>query len=198
MEKENTMRAKPFAYPLPLDGGKPSVWDSHITRRLSSMKGQYLDQAAYETMLAREDTLLYEVYEIQRPEAAGELLQGISIIHPGKVGDEYFMTKGHFHQILDTGEVYYCLNGQGMIVMETPEGEAEVLDFQPGQVVYVLPRWAHRTVNTGLTDDLVFYFAYPANAGHDYGTIEQRGFRKLVIERDGQPTVIDNPRWKQA
>jgi glucose-6-phosphate isomerase len=192
------MREKPFAYSLPLGAGKPSVWDNHITRRLSSMKGQYLDQMVYETMLSREDTLLYEVYEIKRPEAAGELLQGISIIHPGKVGDEYFMTKGHFHQVLDTGEVYYCLSGQGMIVMETPEGEAEVLEFRPSQVVYVLPRWAHRTVNTSLADDLVFYFAYPANAGHDYGTIEQKGFRKLVVERDGRPTVIDNPRWKQA
>ncbi|NWG15057.1 MAG: glucose-6-phosphate isomerase [Chloroflexi bacterium] len=190
------MRSQPFTYELPLSGGLPSVWDSHTTRRLSSMKGQYLDQAAYETMLAREDTLLYEVYEIKRPEAAGELLQGISFIHPGKVGDEYFMTKGHFHQILDTGEVYYCLSGQGLMVTETPEGDTQVLEFRPGRVLYVLPRWAHRSVNTSPTEDLVFYFVYPANAGHDYGTIEQKGFRKLVVERDGQPTVIDNPRWK--
>jgi glucose-6-phosphate isomerase len=190
------MLTQPFTFELPRTSGAPSRWDNHITRRLSSMKGQYLDQAAYNAMLAAEDTLLYEVYEIQRPHLAGELLQGVSIVHPGKVGDEYFMTKGHFHQVLDTGEVYYCLSGQGMMVMETPEGDWSVQEFRPGHVLYVLPRWAHRSVNTSLTEDLVFFFAYPGNAGHDYGTIEQKGFRKLVIERGGQPAVIDNPRWK--
>ena len=57
------------------------------------------------------------------------------------------------------------------------------------------PRWAHRSVNSG-ADDLITFFAYPGNAGHDYGTIEQNGFRKLVIERDGRPAIIDNPRWQ--
>jgi len=31
------------------------------------MKGQFFDQKAYEAMLAVEDKLLYEVYEIKRP-----------------------------------------------------------------------------------------------------------------------------------
>jgi glucose-6-phosphate isomerase len=189
---------QPFTFELPHGGGIPTEWDNHLTRQLSSMKGQYLDSAAYETMLSSEDTLLYEVYEIKRPQVAGELLQGISIVHPGKVGDEYFMTKGHYHQVLETGEVYYCLSGQGMMVMETPEGESSVLDFRPGQVLYVLPRWAHRSVNVSASEDLVFFFVYPGNAGHNYGTIEEQGFRKLVVERDGKPTIIDNPRWKQA
>jgi len=46
----------------------------------------------------------------------GELLHGTSIVHPGKVGNEYFMTKGHFHSVLDTAEVYYVLQGRGMMV----------------------------------------------------------------------------------
>ena len=190
------MRDVPFTFHLPNEGGVPSVWDNHITRRLSSMQGQYLDQTSYDSLRSREDTLLYEVYEIKRPEVAGELIQGVSIIHPGKVGDEYFMTKGHFHKVLDTGEIYYCLSGQGVMVMETPEGEWNNLEFHPGNVLYVLPRWAHRSVNTSLTEDLVFFFAYPGNAGHDYGTIERQGFRKLVVEKDGKPALVDNPRWK--
>ena len=58
------------------------------------------------------------------------------------------------------------------------------------------PRWAHRSVNTGEREDLVTFFVYPGDAGHDYGTIEQQGFRKLVVEIDGQPQVVDNPRWR--
>lgn len=159
------------------------------------MKAQYLDQASYEAMLAQEDTVLYEVYEIRRPEVTGELLSGMSIVHPGKVGDEYFMTKGHFHAVVETAELYHCLRGEGMMVMETPEGEWSVMELRPGRVLYVPPRWAHRSVNTTPSEDLITFFVYPANAAHDYGTIERRGFRKLVVERAGEPCIVDNPRW---
>ena len=169
--------------------------DNHIVRRLSAMQNQYLDQQAYEAMLVEEDRLLYEVYEIKRPEVAGELLQGISIVHPGKVGEEYFMTKGHFHSVLDTAEVYYCLRGEGVMVMETQGGDWAVESLRPDKVLYVPPRWAHRSVNTSVDEDLVTFFVYPGNAGHDYGSIEKQGFRKLVVERSGQVAVIDNPRW---
>ncbi len=168
----------------------------HVVRRLSAMRGQYADSQAYEAMLAQEDVVLYEVYEIQRPEAAGELRHGLSIVHPGKVGDEYFMTKVHFHTVLDTAELYYCLRGQVVLLMETPEGEWAVEQLLPNHVVYVPPRWAHRSVNTSPGEDLVTLFVYPGNAGHDYGTIEKQGFRKLIVERDGRPCVVDNPRWR--
>jgi glucose-6-phosphate isomerase len=172
-----------------------SAYDQHIVRRLSAMQGQYLDQQAYQDLLAEEDQLLYEVYEVRRPEVAGELLQGISIVHPGKVGDEFFMTKGHFHSVLNTAEVYYCLRGEGVMVMESSEGDWAVEKLRADRVLYVPPRWAHRSVNTHAGEDLVTFFVYPGDAGHDYGSIEKQGFRKLVVERDGQVQVIDNPRW---
>ena len=190
------MRDNPFTFGISLPGGIPTEYDNHIVRRLSSMKGQYADQRSYEAMLVKEDMVLYEVYEIHRPEVSGELLHGTSIVHPGKVGDEYFMTKGHFHAVLDTAEIYYCLQGEGMMVMETPEGDWAVEELRPGKVLYVPPRWAHRSVNTSDKEDLVTFFIYPAHAGHDYGTIESQGFRKLVVERDNQPYIVDNPRWR--
>ncbi|MBP6470815.1 MAG: glucose-6-phosphate isomerase [Chloroflexi bacterium] len=192
------MKAVPFAFEIDSPDFIPSTYDNHIQRRLSSMKGQYLDQNTYASLLAEADPLLYEVYELQRPTVPGELLHGISIVHPGKVGSEYYMTKGHFHEVLETGEVYYCLKGDGFMVMETPEGEWAVEALFPGRVLYVLPRWAHRSVNISSDEDLVTFFIYPGNAGHDYGTIEKKGFRKLVLARDGQPEIVDNPRWGQA
>lgn len=189
-------RDTPFTFEVDVANAVLGRYDNHITRHLSAMTGQYLDQEAYESLLAREDVLLYEVYETQRPQVAGELLNGLSVVHPGMVGDEYFMTKGHFHAVLETAEVYYCLRGEGMMVMETPEGEWAVEEMRPGHVVYVPPRWAHRSVNTSGSEDLVFFFVYPGHAGHNYGSIEQTGFRKLIVERDGRPTVIDNPRWQ--
>ena len=186
---------KPFTFDILLSEATLSQYDNHIRRALSLMRGQYADEQAYEAMLAQEDTELYEVYEIVRPHESGELLHGLSVVHPGKVGDEYFMTKGHFHTVLETAEVYYCLKGEGMMVMETPEGDWAVEELRPGKVLYVPPRWAHRSVNTG-REDLITFFVYPGHAGHDYGTIETQGFRKLVLERDNQPCIVDNPRWR--
>jgi glucose-6-phosphate isomerase, archaeal len=186
----------PFSFTIPLPEAVPSRSDNHIQRRLSAMKGQFLDQAAYQHALQLEDRLVYEVYELCRPEKEGELLMGISIVHPGKIGQEFFMTKGHFHTVLDTAEAYYILKGEGFMVMETPEGQGAVEPLSPGKVLYVPPSWAHRSVCTSRQEDLVTFFIYPANAGHDYGTIEQRGFRALVVETEQGIQIIDNPRWQ--
>jgi glucose-6-phosphate isomerase, archaeal len=190
------MSTLPISFVLSLaDERVMSHYDSHIVRRLSSMAGYYLDQDAYAALLANEDSILYEVYGLDRPALSGELSSGITRLYPGKVGQEYFMTKGHFHAVLETGEIYYALRGTGMMVMETPEGESRAESFAAGQVVYVPPRWAHRTVNVG-TEDLLFFWVFPAHAGHDYGTIEKQGFQKLVVATEGVPTIIENPRWR--
>ena len=189
------MQIGPFSFEIAGPGFIPSYYDNHIQRYLTNMAGQYLDQKAYADLLENANSLLYEVYELKRPETAGEILHGVSIVHPGKVGAEYYMTKGHYHTVLETAEIYYTLSGRGMMVMETPEGDWAVEDLQPGKILYVPPRWAHRSVNIDPGQDLVMFFAYPGNAGHNYGAIESQGFRKLVVERDGKPAIVDNPRW---
>jgi glucose-6-phosphate isomerase len=187
----------PFVFTLPSPAIIPSRVDNYIERRLTSLRGQFLDQQAYQKMLDKEDSLVYEVYEVRRPEIEGEILMGISIVHPGKVGSEFYMTKGHYHAVLETAEMYHCLRGEGFMVMENPEGETSVEALKPGTVLYVPPRWAHRSVCTGNQENLVTFFAYPGNSGHDYGTIEQKGFRKLVVAGEKGIEIIDNPRWKK-
>ncbi len=159
------------------------------------MSGQFLDTEAFGTMLAEEDTLLYEVFEIHRPHETGELLTGISIVHPGKVGSEFFMTKGHFHEVRHTAEVYLCMGGEGFMVMEDQDGECRIEALSRGKVLYVPPGWAHRSVCTSRQEDLVTFFIYPGHSGHDYGTIEEQGFRKLIVEGKDGIEIIDNPRW---
>ena len=164
-------------------------------RRLSQMRGMYHDDAAFEAMLKNGDPLVYEFYEMGAPEEPGDLAFGTSITYPGRVGDEYFMTKGHFHTVLETAEVYYTLSGQGCMMTESPEGDVLVHDLTPGVAVYIPQRYAHRSINTG-TAPLVTFFAFRGDAGHDYGTSETKGYRKLVVERDRVKTVVDNPKWK--
>ena len=187
----------PFQFTIPTPDFIPSRVDNHITRHLSALKGQFFDAPAYEAMLKENDPVLYDVYEIKRPEVEGEILMGISVVHPGKVGNEFFMTKGHFHTVLNTAEMYYCLNGEGYMVMETMGGDTSVEALSPGKVLYVPPDWAHRSVCTSRQQDLVTFFAYPGNAGHNYGTIEKKGFRKIVVETESGIEITDNPKYSE-
>jgi glucose-6-phosphate isomerase len=191
------MSDAPFTLTLAFPKIIPSRVDAHVKRPLSALQGTFLDDEALNKMLEHDDPLVYEVYEIKRPEEEGELALGVSVVHPGQVGSEFFMTKGHFHSVLETAEVYYCLQGEGFMVMETPEGDTSVAALHPGTVLYVPPRWAHRSVCTSRQGDLVTLYVYPAHAGHDYGTIEQQGFRKLVIDSGNGIEFVDNPRWKK-
>jgi glucose-6-phosphate isomerase len=140
------------------------------------------------------DPLVYEFYEMGAPENAGDIAFGTSITYPGKVGNEYFMTKGHFHTILETAEMYYVLAGEGGVLLENPEGDTAFHPLLPGNALYVPPRYAHRSVNLGKVP-LVTIFAFRANAGHNYGIIETQGFRKLIVEgSNGMYETVDNPK----
>lgn len=167
-----------------------------IARPLSTLKGYFADEAAFDVALSKGDPLVYEYFDMGVPETSGNVAYGTTSIKPGKIGDEYYMTKGHFHTVLDTAEVYYCLSGYGGMMMETPEGEVEWREMRQGDAVYVPGRWAHRSINISATEPFVMFFAFPGHAGHDYGTIATKGFRKLMVDVGGVPTMVDNPRWK--
>jgi glucose-6-phosphate isomerase, archaeal len=176
------------------DGMSP---DRAATKRyLSAMRGMFFDDAAFDAVLDKGNPLVYEFYELGAPADAGDLAFGTSITYPGKVGHEYHMTKGHFHSILETAEVYWCIRGKGMMLMENPEGDWRMEELEPGRVVYVPKRYAHRSINVG-TEPFATFFVFRADAGHDYGTIETKGYRKLVVERYGKPVVVDNPKWRE-
>lgn len=168
-----------------------------LQRHLSKMKGMFANEAAYEEQLKKEDVLVYEFFDMGVPNSEKEVAYGTSITYPGKIGDEYFMTKGHFHTVLDTAEAYYCLRGHGYMLMENPEGDWEAQELTPGKALYVPGRYAHRSINISATEPLITFFAFPGHAGHNYGAIETQGFRKLVVEQDGKPAFIDNPKWKK-
>jgi len=185
------LKVGPFGFDLSADAG---VFDSHLRRSLSDLEGYFADVAAYRNMVDSGNPVVYEVFEIDRPQVAGEIRHGLSVVHAGAVGDEYFMTKGHYHSVRGTAEIYYCLMGRGILLMENAAGEWAAEELRPGRVVYVTPYWAHRSINVGHDEeDLITFFAYPANAGHDYDAIAGKRFRKQVLRRNGNPSVVDNP-----
>lgn len=163
-------------------------------RYLSQMKGMFYDETAYEEALSRKDSLVYEFYELGCPERPGDLAFGTTVLYPGTVGGEFYMTKGHFHTHLMTAEVYYTLSGKGYMLLENTEGDWRALPLSPGQAVYVPRGYAHRTINSG-DEPLVVFYAFDADAGHDYGTIETRGYRHLILKGERGDQIAPNPKW---
>jgi glucose-6-phosphate isomerase len=166
-----------------------------LNRKLSYMKNMFSDAGAVEKVLSSgQDPLLYEFFDMGVPDSANDLAFGCSICYPGKVGEEFHMTKGHYHEVFDTAETYLCLRGHGLLMMETPDGDWSVQEMTPGSMVYVPGGWAHRSINVG-NEPFITFYNFRGDAGHDYATIESLGFRKLVVADGEGWKVIDNSKW---
>jgi glucose-6-phosphate isomerase, archaeal len=162
-----------------------------IERRLSDLRGCFADAEAYAAALAQEDPLLYAVASVESADGDGDLHYGVGRLMPGRVGDEYYMTKGHLHRWREAAEVYVGLSGEGAMLLENAtDGECRLVELRPHAAVYVPGHTLHRTINTG-DAPLIYLGIYPAKAGHDYGTIAAVNFRNVVVHRNGRPTLLE-------
>jgi glucose-6-phosphate isomerase len=163
-------------------------------RKVSNMAKMFSNKPAVEEIIRSGDRLVYEIRYYPFITENSDMALGTTIIFPGQVGGEYYMTKGHFHERNDQPEVYHCVQGEGVLQMMTRQGEYVTSKWQTGTITHIPPQFAHRVVNTGSTP-LVFVAVFHVAAGHDYGLIEERGFKYMILEQDGRPTEVLNPRW---
>jgi glucose-6-phosphate isomerase len=164
------------------------------SRYLTDLAGTFHDVRAYEAALAHSNPLIYTVSSWESATGEGQLHYGLGTLMPGKIGDEYYVTKGHYHAWRTAAEVYIGLRGSGCMLLEDEQtGESRLEPLGANQVVYVPGHTAHRTINTG-AEPLIYIGVYPSAAGHDYGAIAQRNFRMIVVERDGRPVLLERPR----
>jgi glucose-6-phosphate isomerase len=162
-----------------------------VERHLSDLRGCFADRSAYEAAIAVDDRLVYTVARVTPADGDGDLHCGLGRLMPGKIGSEYFMTKGHLHAWRAAAEFYFGLSGEGAVLLEDETtGESRMAELKPGTAVYVPGRTAHRTVNTGGAP-LVYLGVYPSQAGHDYDAIAKNNFRCVIVERDGRPVMLD-------
>lgn len=161
-----------------------------LERHLADLRGCFADDAAFEAAHARGNPLVYTVASVDPANGDGDLHYGLGMIMPGRVGDEYWLTKGHLHTWREAAEFYIGLRGEGAMLLEDERtGESRLLPLRPHTVLYVPGYTAHRTVNTGC-EPLLYIGVYPARAGHDYAAIAARNFRQVVVERDGKPVMF--------
>lgn len=189
-ELDPSTELDPFTTLLDLDVGTLTPARGAVAeRRLADMRGMYREEP--EDL----DRLVYRVLPVEVPATNSHLFCSTTVLEPGDVGGEYFMTKGHFHRVRDRGEFYLGLAGEGRLLLATEDGRWTAEPMRRGTVNYIPGGWAHRSVNVG-DEPLVFFAAYIADAGHDYETIERRGFPVLVVRGPDGPRVIENPRYR--
>ncbi len=163
----------------------------HQTRLLKEIGGIFHDQELLSEM--SQETIAYSV-QSWLPVAEGTpggLFFGVSTIYPGKVGDEYFMTKGHFHAQSDRAEFYWGIQGNGMLILMDRERNTWAEVVYPGSLHYIGGEIAHRLANTGNVN-LIVGACWPSDAGHDYEEIALTGFSARLVEVDGKPTLVEN------
>ena len=187
-----TGSVEPFTAQLDLESGGIDPGLKVSDRTLGEMDGMYLEPVS----ASRADEVVYSVSEIPVPVSGSNLLSSTTVIRPGLVGGEYHMTKGHYHAVRDRSEIYLTLAGEGRLLMATEDGRHQLEPMRRGTANYVAGGWAHRSVNVG-DEPLVFYAVYIADAGYDYGTIEEQGFPVLVVAGDEGPELVPNPRYRR-
>jgi glucose-6-phosphate isomerase len=183
------MAISPTSHRIDPNSGELSAATGRYEKRLADLEGIYADGDAFTAAVGREgDRVVYYVHEVRPAAARGDLIFGTTFMEPGKIGDEFFVTRGHIHAVGNRPETYYGESGEGLMLLESPEGETRILEIAPRVMVYVPPLWIHRSVNTGATP-LVMSFCYPSDSGQDYGLIARSGGMATRI-------VADSAGWK--
>jgi glucose-6-phosphate isomerase, archaeal len=160
-------------------------------RRLSDLIDTFANSLAWETLVAGSNPLLYTLSIFEPAQDQGALGCTFVTLQPGHVGDEYFMTRGHFHAWSAASEFYITLAGTGLMLLEDQtRAHCAAVPMQPEGVLYVPGHTAHRTVNTGDTP-LQYLSIYPVLAGHDYQAIRSQNFRHVVVSVNDHPTVLE-------
>lgn len=158
-------------------------------KTLGQLPGIFHDEDAWRSMDPRTEIYRVRFWRPVPDGSEGGLFWGATILQPGLVGDEFFMTHGHFHAIRNRAEYYATVSGSGALLLMREDGETWSQLMTSGSVHYIPGGIAHRVANTG-KGPLVFLASWPSDAGYDYDRIAASGFGKRLILRDGAPALV--------
>lgn len=157
---------------------------------LADLQGLFADLHA-EAALS-PDTRLYRVAMLPGNGGEGDLNMGVTYLEAGRVGQEFFMTRGHIHARAEQAEYYFGLCGRGLLLLQDMAGVCRLEQVFAGSVHHIPGHVAHRLVNTGETQ-LSALAVWPAIAGHDYRLMAERGFSlRVVAGKEGEPCVVSS------
>ena len=158
-------------------------------KTLAQMRPLFSDQAAADVMDGEQVLYRVQWWETVPAGTVGGLYWGVTRIEPGRIGDEFYMTHGHFHADPSRAEYYGTVEGEGMLILMDRSRKTWAERMSAGSLHYIDGRHAHRVVNTG-DAPLVFWACWPSDAGYDYSTIASEGFGARVLKTGDGPTLV--------
>lgn len=162
----------------------------HSQKTIGGLENIFVDEERRKAMDQSEVVYRVEAYFPVAEGTEAGLFFGTSRINPGQVGDEYYMTQGHYHQKPDRGEFYWGIKGEGVLLLMDSDRKTRAEKVFKGSLHYIPGFTGHRLVNTG-TEELTVGACWPSDAGHNYGDIREKGFSKGIFNRNGVPTLED-------
>lgn len=157
---------------------------------MHELKGVFADNESFTNINQQQPVYEVQAYMPVKEGKTGGLFFGNSLVYPGKVGNEYFMTRGHFHANKDTAEYYWCVKGEGALILMDTDRNCWFEKMESGSLHYIPGNVAHRVANTG-NEVLFFNACWPSDAGHDYDSIDKEGFSARLLEIDNQPQLVN-------
>lgn len=131
----------------------------------------------------------------------GENGQNITIVSPGKNGNEFNKTIGSFHQTAGI-QAYHVVYGQGMLLMQRNDeaGEAKeirVMSLKAGIGIEIPAGYGHCLVNVGKTY-LVVIDVTPENQRLDIWepSIQKHGFVYYLVDKKGDVAFEANLNYR--
>src|SRR5262249_40546230 len=156
---------------------------------LGQLDGVFANSRALRAMDPR--TVVYRV-QAWCPVAEGTeggLFWGSTVVEPGEVDGEYFMTHGHFHARPDRTEYYGTVEGEGALILMDEERRTRTETMSPGSLHFIPPHTGHRVANTGRVPSTLVACC-PAGGGHDYVRMRKHGFSARLLNVNGSPTLV--------
>lgn len=169
-----------------------------FSRTLKDLADVFCEAAAVRARLSQDNPVIYQFHEYVAGRGREDLVAATCTLLPGKVGREFHMTRGHFHDPAHFAEVYYVQSGKGLLLLQSRAGHVLSVEMRLATILYVPPDYFHRTVNVG-DEPLVFFGVYSGETDHDYGGVPlAEWLAKIVVEVGGVPQVVDNPRRRAS
>jgi glucose-6-phosphate isomerase len=178
--------------PTSIDWGSGEITGEGVVesvKTLGELANLFEDEVAWRSMDAKTEVYRVRAWKPVADGTTGGLFWGATVLQPGRVGNEFFMTHGHFHALRDRAEYYATIRGQGALLLMQEDGETWSQAMSPGSVHYIPGYIGHRVANTG-AEPLVFLASWPSDAGYDYGRIRTAGFGKRMMLRNGAPCLV--------
>ena len=178
---------------MTMDWAKAQLFGGPIqesVKTLGQLKNIFLNEPARVAM--DPNTVVYRVQAwCPVPQGTeGAQFWGTTVIEPGFVDTEYFMTHGHFHEKRNRTEYYATVEGEGALILMDESRKTWMEPMFPGTLHFIPPSVAHRVANTS-TVPLRLVACWPSDAGHDYAVIRQSGFSARLLNVSGTASLVE-------